>query len=90
LRWLVSEVKGGLRDAVEAELRHRGIPTPPRQPYQPPRCREHPSAELRAEWYTDTIGRQHIKGRCVACNHFLGFLPVDRYAELANAAEVAP
>jgi hypothetical protein len=63
-----------LRQALEDELRRRGVEPPPSPPPPPlPTCtRCGPSAEVRYTWLRDSLDRPHIRARCGRCGNSLG------------------
>jgi hypothetical protein len=87
LAWLVTQARGGLRRALAAELRRRGVEIPTPEPAPEPVCGGCGGARMNYRWYRDTVGRQHVKRFCAGCGRSLGFAPTDVYAAQANAAE---
>jgi uncharacterized protein (DUF3820 family) len=89
LSWLAENCKlsSGLRLAVAAELRTRGVAVAEQPaPAEPtcPRCG--PRTALTYSWHEDSLGRRRIKRTC-RCGCSLAFAPhISPFVELANAA----
>jgi hypothetical protein len=94
LAWTLRAAKlsAGLRGAIEAELRSRGVEPPPQPPPRPIRpCRRHPRAGHRCFWVTLSDGRRMIRAECRRCRGYLGFAPCrEPYLSQADAEGVTP
>lgn len=91
LTWFLGacQVSPGVRAAISAELRSRGVDPPPVPEPQPvPPCRKHPTAPIRFTWTQDSLGRRHIKASCSSCQRFLRFAPqTEQYVTLADGRD---
>jgi uncharacterized protein (DUF3820 family) len=89
LCWLLRATKlsSGLRSAVCAELKRRGVAVPDPPPPLPACERCGPGAGHRCTWAGDRLGRRHVRAECGRCGGFLTFPPsVPPYSTMADAA----
>lgn len=79
LVWLLTgavKLSSGLRAAVAAELRGRGVTAPAPTPPAGPTCRTCPGAEVHCYWGECSNGRKFIRGECSRCGRGVGHMPL--------------
>jgi hypothetical protein len=77
LRWVITEVRlsSGLRQAVEAALRSRGVEVAGPSAWAPPHCRRCGDAGATYQWLEDRLGRPHVRASCAGCGSYLALAP---------------